>query len=265
MRKFKKWALFLILLYVSLTFLAYGYQERLIFFPSKMPLNHTYDFCHDFEEIFLKTEDGAELNAVHIKQPESKGIVIYFHGNSGNISHLNHVANLFSSKGYESLLVDYRTYGKSTGELSEEALYSDAQLFYDYILENYEEKNIVIYGRSFGTGIATWLASKNNPAKLILESPFFSAVALGSHRFPFLPVEWLSRYRFPSNTYVKQINCPIYIFHGTNDEVIPYTSAKRLYESMATDRKKLFSIKDGGHNYLQDFEIFKKGMAEALD
>ncbi|WP_149303218.1 alpha/beta hydrolase [Pareuzebyella sediminis] len=265
MRRVRIWAFLLIGLYVSLTVLAYRYQERLIFFPSKMPLNHTYDFCQDYEEIFLKTQDGAELNAVHIKQAESRGIVIYFHGNSGNISHLIHVANLFSSKGYESLLVDYRTYGKSTGELSEEALYSDAQLFYNYILENYNEQDIVVYGRSFGTGIATWLASKNNPSKLILESPFYSAVALGSHRFPFLPVEWLSRYRFPSNEYVQHISCPIYIFHGTNDEVIPYEAAKKLYESMATDHKKLFSIKEGGHNYLQDFEAFKKGMAEALD
>ena len=182
MRRLKKWGLVFLTLYVLMTILAYTYQEKLVFFPSKMPMDHTFDFCQPFEELFLKTIDGANLNAVHMKQDSAKGVIVYFHGNSGNISHLIHVANLFSRKEYESILVDYRSYGKSTGELSEQALYTDAQLFYDYAAEKYDESNIILYGRSFGTGIATWLASKNNCRKLILESPFYSALALGKHR-----------------------------------------------------------------------------------
>mgnify|MGYP000182348378 CR=1 FL=1 len=187
MRRLKKWGVVLLLLYILITVLSYTYQEKLIFFPSKMPMNHVYDFCQPYEELFIKTDDGADLNAAYIKQDSAKGAILYFHGNSGNISHLIHVANLFSRKGYESILIDYRTYGKSTGELSEEALYNDAQLFYDYAAKKYDESKIIVYGRSFGTGIASWLASNNKPAKLVLESPFYSAVALGKHRFPFLP------------------------------------------------------------------------------
>lgn len=264
MRRLKKWGLVLLILYISLTVLSYTYQERLIFFPNEMPQNHIYDFCQPFKEFFLTAEDGAKLNAVHIEQDSAKGIILYFHGNSGNISHLNHVANLFSRNGYESVLVDYRTYGKSTGELSEKALYDDAQLFYDYALEKYDTDDVILYGRSFGTGIATWLASKNEPSKLILESPFYSAVALGKHRFPFLPIDWLAEYRFPSNEYVKKIDCPIYIFHGTDDNVIPYKSAEKLYESIPGDNKRFFTIEGGGHNYLQDFEVFKEGISKVL-
>jgi len=248
-----------------MTILAYTYQERLIFFPSKMPMNHVYDFCQPYEELFLKTGDGANLNAVHIKQNSIKGVILYFHGNSGNISHLIHVANLFSKKGYESILVDYRTYGKSTGKLSEQALYDDAQLFYEYASQRYDENEIIVYGRSFGTGIATWLASQNNPKKLILESPFFSAVALGKHRFPFLAVDWLSEFRFESNENIKSVDCPIYVFHGKEDKVIPYESAEKLFNAIPGTNKKLFTIENAGHNYLQDFEVFKKGMVEALE
>lgn len=264
MRKLKKWSIILAVLYLLLASLAYFYQEGLVFFPSKMPMNHEYDFCQDYEEFFLTADDGARLNAVHIKHHNAKGIILYFHGNSGNISHLIHVANLFSEKGYESVLVDYRNYGKSTGEMSEQALYDDAQLFYDHILTTYEEKDIVLYGRSFGTGIATWLASQNRPEKLILESPFYSAVDLGQHRFPFLPIDWLSNYRFPSNEYIQTVECPVYILHGKEDVVIPFESSEKLFNSIPGKNKKLFAIENGGHNYLQDFQVFKDGIDEAL-
>lgn len=265
MRRLKKIGIALGVLYLLLLISAYFFQERLIFFPSKMPMAHEYDFCQPFEEFFLTTEDGANLNAVHIKNNSTKGVALYFHGNSGNVSHLGHVANLISRKGYDAILVDYRTYGKSTGKLSEQALNDDAQLFYDYALNRYDENEIVLYGRSFGTGIASRLAAKNNPCRLILESPFSSAVDLGSHRFPILPVSWLSQFRFPSTAYMQEVKCPIYIFHGTADKVIPYKFAQRLYDAIPGDGKKLFTIEGGGHNYLQDYEVFKAGMNEALD
>ncbi|CAM4380022.1 alpha/beta hydrolase [Zobellia nedashkovskayae] len=265
MRRLKKWGLILVILYALITILAYNFQERLVFFPSKMPLNHTYDFCQDFEEMNLTTKDGAKLNAVHIKQDNAKGIIVYFHGNSGNISHLTHVANLFTRKGYESILVDYRTFGKSTGKMSEQALYDDAQLFYNYAKKQHAEDKIIIYGRSFGTGVATWLASENNPEKVVLESPFYSAVALGQYRFPFLPIDWLSNFRFPSNEFVKKVDCPIYIFHGKEDSVIPFESAEKLYKAIPGKNKEFFGVPKAGHNYLQDFKIFKEGMSMILD
>jgi len=265
MRRLKKIGIILGVFYLLLVVSTYFFQERLIFFPSKMPMQHEYDFCQPFEEFYINTADGAKLNAVHIKNGSTKGVALYFHGNSGNVSHLGHVANLLTRKGYDAILVDYRTYGKSTGELSEQALNSDAQLFYDYTLKHYEENNIVLYGRSFGTGIASRLAAKNDPCRLILESPFSSAVDLGNHRFPILPVSWLSEFRFPSTEYVKEVKCPIYIFHGTEDKVIPYKFAQKLYEAIPGDGKKFYTIEGGSHNYLQDYDAFKTGMNEALN
>lgn len=265
MRRLKKIGIALGSFYILLLVSAYIFQEKLIFFPSKMPMSHEYDFCQPFEEFFLTTEDGAKLNAVHIKNNSTKGVALYFHGNSGNVSHLGHVTNLLTRKGYDAILIDYRTYGKSTGELSEQALNDDAQRFYDYALDYYDENEIVLYGRSFGTGIAARLAAKNNPCRLILESPFSSAVDLGNHRFPIFPVSWLSKFRFPSTEYMQQVKCPVYIFHGTADKVIPYKFAKKLYESIPGKAKKLYTVEGGGHNYLQAFEAFKSGMNEALD
>lgn len=264
-RRLKKWGIILTIIYLSLTIFAYFFQERLIFFPSRMPMNHEFDFCQPYEELYLKASDGAVINGVHIKHENAKGVVVYFHGNSGNISHLIHVANMFTKFGYESILVDYRTYGKSTGELSEQAIYEDAKMFYDYANEMYEENNIIVYGRSFGTGVASYLAAKKNPKKLILESPFYSAVDLGKHRFPFLPVNWLSNFRFPSNEYLKKVNCEVFIFHGKEDFVVPYDASERLYELIESDKKHLITIQEGGHNYLQDFPEFKSGMQSAMN
>lgn len=264
MRRLKKVGLILGILYLGLTLFAYVFQERLIFFPSRIPLDQTYDFSQPFDEFFLETDDGAKLNAVHVKNGGEKGVVLYFHGNSGNISNLYRVANRISEKGYDAIFMDYRSYGKSTGALSEEALNKDAQLFYDYAMQFYREDEIIVYGRSFGTGIATRLAARNNPSRLILESPFYSAVDLGKHRFPFLPVSLLSRYRFPSHAYAKKVDCPIFIFHGTEDSVIPYDSAKRLYESIPGAAKKMYTIAGGRHNDLQSAPVFLKGMDEAL-
>jgi len=202
MRRLKKIGIILVVLYLLLVGLTYSFQERLIFFPSKMPMQHEYDFCQPFEEFFL---------------------------------------------------------------LSEEALNNDAQLFYDYTSNQYDENKIILYGRSFGTGIATRLAAKNKPCRLILESPFSSAVDLGNHRFPILPVSWLSEFRFPSTDYIKEVDCPIYVFHGTNDKVIPYKFAQKLYKAIPGDGKKFYTIEGGGHNYLQDYEAFKNGMKEALN
>lgn len=264
MRRLKKIGVALVVIYVLLLGVTYFFQEKLIFIPSKMPVNHVYDFCQPYEEFWLTASDGAKLNAVHIQNDSQKGVVLYFHGNSGNISHLIHVANLVTRYKYDAIFVDYRTYGKSTGEMSEAAIKSDAQLFYDYANKRYDENKIVVYGRSFGTGVASGLAAENNPCKLVLESPFYSAVELGKHRFPIFPIDWLSNYRFPSHEYVQQVKCPVYIIHGTADRVIPFEQAEDLFAKVPEGQGSFYSIKGGGHNYLQDFEAFNIVMDEAL-
>ncbi|MGB3151010.1 MAG: alpha/beta hydrolase [Maribacter sp.] len=264
MRRLKKISIVLVVIYLLLLGATYAFQEKLIFIPSQMPANHTYDFCQLYEEFWLTADDGAKLNAVHIQNYSEKGVILYFHGNSGNISHLTHVANLITKYNYDAIFVDYRTYGKSKGEMSEAAIKKDAQLFYDYTKQSYDESKIVIYGRSFGTGVASGLAAENNPCKLILESPFYSAVELGKHRFPIFPIDLLSNYRFPSHEYVQKVKCPIYIVHGTVDHIIPFEQAQNLFKKVPEGQGSFYTVEGGGHNYLQDFEVFNKAMDDAL-
>ncbi len=155
--------------------------------PEVLPQDYSYEFSENFEEVFLSSEDGAKLNALHFKVEEPKGVVLYFHGNAGELSSWGRVVQKFVEMNYDVLVMDYRTYGKSTGKLSQKALYNDAQLFYDYLLKRYTEDKIVVYGRSLGTTFATYVAAENHPQQLILEAPFYSLDEVARDRFPIYP------------------------------------------------------------------------------
>ncbi|MEO9818150.1 MAG: alpha/beta fold hydrolase [Flavobacteriaceae bacterium] len=242
----------------------YTLQEKLIFLPTKLPLDYEYTFAMAFEEVFLDTADGARLNGLYFKTEEPKGLILYFHGNAGDLSRWGNIASSLLDLNYDVLVMDYRTYGKSTGNLSEEALYSDAQLFYDHALNRYMESDIVIYGRSLGTSVATHLASRNAPKKLILETPFYSLLDVARERFPFLPVERMLQYKMTSFKYIQKIQVPISIFHGTKDNVVPYESGKKLFESIPNPNKKMYTISGGEHNNLNEFDGYWNGIKTEL-
>ena len=131
-------------IYLIFIVMFYFLQEKIIFLPTTLPQNYAYSFSEYFEEIFLTAEDGARLNALWFKKEDPQGLVLYFHGNAGNLSRWGEITIPFVRKGYDVLVMDYRTYGKSTGKLSEKALYSDAQLFYDFAAEKYEEPSFAM-------------------------------------------------------------------------------------------------------------------------
>jgi len=256
MRKLKKVTYLLIILCVMLGTSLYFFQEKLIFLPTPLSQDYTFEFSHSFEELYLKSDDGAMINALHFKNDNPKGIILYFHGNSGNLSRWGEVTEFFVEKNYDVFVMDYRTYGKSTGKISELAFYKDAQMCYDYVLREYDESEISIYGRSLGTGIATYLASKNKPKQLILEAPFYSLIEVAKYRFPLIPVSKLLKYEFASYKYIQDISCPIAIFHGTHDTVVPYSSGEKLFKSIIQYQKSFFSINKGEHNNLIEFESY---------
>lgn len=265
MRKFKKSIKVLFFIYALTTAMLYFLQEKLIFLPTKLPQDYEYSFTHNFKELNLKTDDGSVLNALHFKRVNPKGLILYFHGNAGDLSRWGGVTSNFVDKEYDVLVMDYRTYGKSSGKLSEEALHNDSQLFYDYALKQYDESKITLYGRSLGTGLATKLASNNNPFKLILETPYYSLLEVARSRFPFLPLDWLLKYKILSHEFIKNVSCPITVFHGTNDTVVPFESGKRLFDAIPHTLKKFYSIERGGHNNLIDFKGYLDGIDETLD
>ena len=242
----------------------YFLQEKLIFLPTTLPQDFAYSFSNPFEELFLKAEDGAVINAIHFKTEKPKGVILYFHGNAGDLSRWGIITEFFVEMHYDVLVMDYRTYGKSSGTLSEQALYNDAQMCYDYLLKHYQESEITIYGRSIGTGMATHLASGNQPNRLILETPFYSLSDVAKHRFPVFPVKKLLRYNFPSYQYIQDVKCPIIIFHGTEDNIIPYTSGEKLFDSIFQKEKTFFTIENGGHNNLIEFDSYRKQIQKIL-
>ena len=239
-------------------------QEKLLFLPTVLAQDYEYRFNYPFVELFLKTTKNAVINALHFKIEKPKGVILYFHGNAGDLSRWGIITEYFVEKNYDVLVMDYRTYGKSTGKLSEDALYHDAQFCFEYLKGHYDESEITLYGRSLGTGIATYLASKYRPRQLILETPYYSMVDVVKKRFPIIPVKQLMTYELPSYKFIEHVKCQITILHGTNDKVIPIESAKHLYHSVSKENITLTIIEGGSHNNLVEFEAYHQSIVKVL-
>ena len=265
MRVLKKIVILIVSAVVLILIGFYFMQHKLIFIPSKLAQDYTYNFSQPFNEIFLETEDGAKLNAIHFKAENPKGIILYFHGNAGDLSRWGEVASYFTLLKYDVLVMDYRTYGKSRGKLTEENLFKDAQLFYDQVLKYFSEDKIIVLGRSLGTTFATYVASRNNPQKLILETPFFNLTYEAKNRFPLLPVKYFLKYRFATNEFITSVQCPVVIFHGTDDDIVSYESGKKLSNLVAKERLTFITITGGEHNNLMGYTAYTNGIKSALE
>ncbi len=220
-------------------------------------------FINEFEELNFQTDDGHILNALLFKTKNPKGIIYYHHGNAGNLESWGVRSTDFTNIGYNVLMYDYRGYGKSSGKIkNEKMLYKDALMIYSKLLENYKERDLILYGMSLGTGIATKLAHEKNPKMLILETPYFNFYDVSKFHYPYLPNSILLHYQFKTNKFLPEIKVPIYLFHGTEDETIPYDSSIRLTE--LSSNVKLFTIKDGSHNNLNTFDEYHQWLGEIL-
>ncbi|MFD2824423.1 alpha/beta hydrolase [Lacinutrix iliipiscaria] len=263
-RKTKNTLIVLISIYIMIAASLYFLQDKILFRPSVLAQDYNYSFDYNFEELFLKTDKDAVINALHFKVDNPKGVIVYFHGNAGDLSRWGMITEYFVEKQYDVLVMDYRTFGKSTGALSEEALYTDAQFCYDYIKTRYTEDLITVYGRSLGTGIATFIASKNQPKQLVLETPYFSIQDVAKHRFPIFPVKYLMNYKLPTNEFIAQVICPISIVHGTDDMVVPFSSGEKLYKTAPKEKMSFIIIEGGSHNNLITYEAYHKHINKVL-
>jgi fermentation-respiration switch protein FrsA (DUF1100 family) len=262
--KIKKVAFAFLGLYLMIGTTLYFLQEKIIFRPTVLNKSYVYKFSFPYEELFFKADDGAVINALHFKAENSKGVILYFHGNAGDLSRWGKITTYFVEKDYDVLVMDYRSYGKSTGTLSEHALYSDAQLCYDYLKEHYKENEISVYGRSLGTGIATYTASKNKPKQLILETPYYSIIDVAKYRFPFFAIEQLIHYKLPTHEFIKNVDCKISMLHGTDDYVVPFKSGEKLFQVAPQNFTSFTVIENGSHNDLIKFDSYHTKIKEIL-
>ncbi|SMD45436.1 hypothetical protein SAMN00777080_4087 [Aquiflexum balticum DSM 16537] len=241
----------------------YYFQEKLIFFPETLNKNHQFDFRQKFEERNFETADGKLLHGILFKTDNTKGLIFYLHGNAGSIDGWGQVAATYTELNYDIFILDYRGYGKSEGKItSQKQLFEDNQMIYDQLKKEYNEQDIIILGYSIGTGMAAYLASENNPKRLILQAPFYSLTDLAGQLFPILP-SFIIRYKFANHQYLENCTMPITIFHGNQDEVIPYKSSLRLKEALKS--KVDLIILDGvGHNGITESAAYKRELKNIL-
>ncbi len=234
--------------YLAICGLIYWQQEKLLFFPTQLPNDYRYSFDQPFTELTLPVE-GAVINVVHFTHPAPQGVLLYLHGNGDTIARLEGVAAYFLELGYDVVIPDYRGYGKSSGSITnEQDLHADMAAVYRYVQARYPDSQITLYGQSMGSGFAVKLAAQYQPARLILESPYYSMHDMAAIRFPWLP-RFLLRYPLRTDLWIAQIDCPVYLIHGTLDPVIPYHASERLY-ALISGEKELLTVADGGHNLL---------------
>lgn len=234
--------------YIGLILLLFLFQKRIIYHPGSTVYQTPEVAGMAFEELYLDCEDGAKINAWYIPAEGAKYTVLFCHGNAGTIAGRVDSAKLLHDIGVNVMLFDYRGYGNSKGELSEEGTYIDGETAWNHLVK--EKKispgSIIILGRSLGGGIALNLAVNHKSAALILESAFMSISEMGKSKYPYLPIFLFVRYHYSNIDKIKKVKEPLFISHSTEDEVIPFFHGKRLYE--AANEPKTFVKLNGYHN-----------------
>lgn len=233
--------------YLGLGALLYLFQGRLVYAPTAIQLDTPASLGLPYCEVSLTTSDGLQLSAWLVKTPAPRGAVLFCHGNYGNISHLLDPIRVFASLGFSVLVFDYRGYGQSEGEPSEEGTYLDAEAAWDFLVqeEGVNPGRLVLCGRSLGGPIAARLARQHLAGALLLESTFTSLPELGSRLYPFFPVRWLARYTYDTLGQLSSIHCPVLVVHSREDSLIPLAQGQELYA--AANPPKQFLEISGGH------------------
>ncbi len=190
--------------------------------------------------------------------------IVFFHGNAGNIDDRGHKARPFLDAGFGMLLVGYRGFGGNPGKPSEQGLYSDARANLDFLAtKKVPPGKWVMYGESLGTGLAVQMAferaDKNPLGAVILESPYTSLGDAGHVHYPFIPVRILLRDQFRSLDKIAAIKSPLFVFHGTTDNVIPMAQGRALFQAAGAPKESLW-VDGAGHNNLHEFGAAEKVM-----
>ena len=242
-----------LLTYLGLAALIYFKQDALVF---QAEMDRGYQVTPAsiglrFDALTLAAEDGEKLDAWHVPAKtsgSSRGLVLVFHGNAGNIGHRLDYLRMFHDLGYASLIVDYRGYGRSSGKPSEKGTYLDAASAWHHATHGlgYPAGKIVLFGESMGGAVAAQLAATQKPAALVLASTFTSIPDLGAGIYPWLPVRLLARIDYDTRERLAMIAAPVLVIHSRGDDIIPFAHGEQLFAA-ARPPKRFLEI-EGGHN-----------------
>jgi len=256
--------------YVALSLYIYFMQSSLIFYPNMPGRNLVAtpeNIGLSYQNVELVTEDNIKLHGWFIPNKNAKATLLFFHGNAGNISHRLDSIEIFHRMELNVFIIDYRGYGQSKGKITEKGTYRDAEAAWNYLnhIQGTNRKQIIIFGRSLGASIATWLASKHTPAALIIESGFTSVPSMGQRLYPFLPVRWLTYFKYNTKQYVKKISCPVLVVHSKHDDIIPYDEGREIFD--AAHEPKQFLEMRGGHNngFIISGSVYVEGLRSFIN
>jgi fermentation-respiration switch protein FrsA (DUF1100 family) len=245
----------LALIYVSFGVVLYLFQGSMVYLanlPGRALDASPADIGLEYEDVHIDTADGERLHGWYVPAGEARGVLLFFHGNAGNISHRLESILIFNRLGLDVLIVDYRGYGQSTGSPTEQGTYRDARAAWDYLVETREKApaDIVVFGRSLGGAVGAWLAAglkaDEQPAAVIIESSFSSGADMARRLYPVYPARLLTRLQYPVVEYASRLQCPVLVVHSRDDEIIPFAMGQAIY-AVAPEPKEFIELR-GDHN-----------------
>ena len=223
-------------------------EKGIVFFPDSYFIGTPADFGLEYEDVWFTTDDNVKLHGWWVPKPGAP-VFLWFHGNAGNISYrLENVKLLVDEVGVQVFIFDYREYGKSEGNITREGTFKDAAAAYRYLTENrgIPGSDIILFGRSLGTALATDLALKNPSRALILESPFTNSQEMAKLFAPFM-FDWKPKVPYDNLGKIGAVKVPVMVIHSSHDEVIPVDMGRRVFEA-APEPKDLYIIPGAHHN-----------------
>ena len=254
--------------YGLLIAVVYLMQGRMLYLPGLPERTLTMtpiDIGMDYQDVYIETADGVTLHGWFI-MGQSSQVLLFFHGNAGNISHRLDSIRQFQNLGLSVLIIDYRGYGQSDGRTTEKGIYSDADAAWRYLTEDrgIPANDIVVFGRSLGASAASRLATQHRPLALIVESSFTSVPEIAQEVYPWLPARWLSRFSHATRDYVRDVRCPILVIHSRDDEIIPFHHGEAIFAA-ANEPRTLLALR-GTHNdaFLRDERVYIEGIRTFL-
>ena len=234
------------------------FQRRLQYFPDRRLVDPARGGMSGVEDLRLMTVDGETLVAWYVPAKDGHPLILYFHGNGGALVDRIPRFRALAASGYGFLAIAYRGYGGSTGSPTQKGLMEDGETAYlEARARGYDGDRIVLMGESLGTGVAIALAATREAAALVLDSPYSSAVEVAATHYAIFPVNWLMFDRFRSDLAIGEVHIPILVVHGDEDDVIPISLARRLFE-LANEPKTFMLVSGGKHLVLGLAEVFPR-------
>jgi len=258
--------IYVIAIYFGLMLVFFLIQEKILFVPKHISDLKPFRFGSDFEEVYFETSNEGRIHGIIFRVDKPKGLILYLHGNTGNLKRWGYMGEELLEFGYDVLIIDYRGFGKSIGRRTEEIMHQDVLDVFDQITAKNDYKKHIVYGRSLGTGFAVPLAAKRKVDLVVLEAPYYSMQEVAYTYFPFLPMHLLLRYKLYSYQYIDKIESPVVIFHGTKDKIVRYKSGIKLYEVVKNQTNvSLITLVGGRHNDLNKYPQYREKLKELLE